>query len=90
MGLSYLLLLRKYKRIWIQKWLRRNLGCKRAQMGSVLGDTTRKMQPSTKGSRTSPFGCKLAPQCMLGLTLPGAQVAQAVLRLKQQLLTSKY
>jgi hypothetical protein len=37
------LLLRGSKRIWIQKWIQRDLGLKGAKIGSVLVNKTRKV-----------------------------------------------
>ena len=49
-------------------------------MGSVLGETTRKGTPASKVPERAPLGAKMASKCIRRLTLPCAQVAQAVLR----------
>lgn len=66
-------------------------------MGSVLGETMRKGIRASKEPERAPLGVKMAPKCIRRLTLPCAQVAQAVLRnahprlrLKWQLLTPKH
>jgi hypothetical protein len=65
--------------MWILRW---------SKMGSRRQDE--ESEPSIREPERAPLGAKMASQCMLRLTLRCAQVAQAELRLKRQLLTSKH